>query len=239
MPITLPNTNGNTTENSPICRSSRVLYRIRLQMSRPKLSVPSGCSGLNGGWNASPRLCAIGSYGVRSGAAIATRTTSPNSTRPASSVALSPTFWSRSAKLSGSAGATSDGKRPVSTCSVIRHAWIEKRIRQIYDQIDDDHQHRADDCDGLHDGIVATGNRREEQLANAGHGEDRFNHQRSTHQKSELHAEDRNRGQERVAQGVPHEHQSVGQSFGARRAHEIRTRRQNDLAPQVADEHRR
>src|SRR6266849_1268586 len=155
MPTRLPNTNGNRTEIRPICRSSRVLYAIRLHTSRPKLSVPRMWLGLSGGRKPSSSFCTIGSYGVSSGAAIATRMTTASSTRPARRVTLRPTFCSRMVKPSCSTGATLDIALRLRTVSLIRHPWIEKRVGQVDGQIDDDHQHRADDHDRLHDGIIA------------------------------------------------------------------------------------
>ena len=118
---------------------------------------------LKGGWNASSSFCTIGSYGVSSGAQMATSTTSASSTRPANSVWLRPIFCSRMVKLSCSAGWPIRGCSPASsTLSLIRHPWIEKRIRQIDHQIDDDHQDGADDRDRLYHRVVAAGNGRKQ-----------------------------------------------------------------------------
>src|SRR5439155_13794426 len=179
------------TETRPICRSSCVLYTMRLHTSRPKLSVPRMCLALSGGWNASSSFCAIGSYGVSSGAPMAASTTSVSSIRPASRVGLRPIFCSRMVKPSCSTGATRGRLRRVSrTLSLIRHPRIEERIRQIYDQIDDDHQDRADHCDRLYDGIIAARNRREQQLAHAWHCKDRFDDQRAADEETELQPKD-------------------------------------------------
>src|SRR6266567_2517192 len=183
MPIKLPKRNGNATENSPIWRSRRVLQTMRLQTSRPKLSVPSGWPGLSGGLNASARFWTIGSYGVSSGAHSATRMTNASSSRPASSVGFRPIFWSRMLKLRPSRGASAGRTRPrSSTCSLIRHPRIEERIRQIDDQIDDDHHERADDRDCLHYRIIAAGDRGHQELTHARYREDRFDHERAAHQ---------------------------------------------------------
>src|SRR5713226_2986242 len=167
MPDRLPNTNGNSTEISPIWRSSRVLHTIRLHTSRPKLSVPKMWFGLNGGWNPSSSFCMIGSYGVSNGAQSATRSTTASSARPARRVGLRPIFCSRIVKPSCSTGATWGIALCFRTVSLIRHPRIEKRVRQIDHQIDDDHQDRADDHDRLHHGIIAAGDRGKQQLAHA------------------------------------------------------------------------
>src|SRR5215216_770851 len=117
--------------------------------------------GLNGGLNASSSFCAIGSYGVSSGAATAARMTSASSPRPATRVQLSPTFCNRMPKPSCNTGARGVARPASSTCSLIRHSRIEKGIREVYDEIDDDDQRRAHHCNRLDDGIIAAGNRSE------------------------------------------------------------------------------
>src|SRR5437868_9553076 len=127
----------------------------------------------------------MGSYGVSSGAAIAARMTTASRMSPASKVALRPTFCSRMLKPTRSTGATCG---LASTCSLIRHPWIEKRVRQIDQEIHQDYEQRGDDDDRLDDGIVATGHRREQQLAYTWYGEYCLDDQGTANQKAELHA---------------------------------------------------
>src|SRR2546430_798653 len=155
MPRRLPKTNGNVTESKPICKSSRVLYAMRLQMSRPKLSVPRMWSGLKGGRKASVKRCSRGSYWVRSGAAIAMSTTIPSSTRPIASVRST---WIRRARVTGvncASGTISGRAGPAPKAfSLIRDSRIEERVGQVHHEVHDDHQDRADHGDGLHDRVV-------------------------------------------------------------------------------------
>src|ERR1700716_1745062 len=127
--------NGKSTEKRPICRSSRVLYAIRLQMSRPKLSVPRMWPGLNGGRNESVNSCAIGSYGVSRGAAIATRTTRPRSPRPVISVGLSPIVRART---TGATRVSCVDPTPIAF-SLIGDSRIEERVGKVDDEVHDDH----------------------------------------------------------------------------------------------------
>src|SRR5262245_5533995 len=234
MPMKPPNRNGKSTETRPICKSSRVLYTIRLQISRPKLSVPSGWFGLNGGWKASSSRCMMGSYGVNSGAMMATAMTAASSSKPASRVGLSPTFCRRMRTPRRRTGTARGGAR---TCSLIGHARIEERVRQVHEEIHQDDQHRADDGDRLDDRIVAAGDGGKQQLPRARDGEDRLDHEGAADQEAKLQAENRHRREECVAQHVTNQHYALLQSLGARGADEIGRRSDDDLAAQVADEH--
>src|ERR1700694_1206523 len=159
--------NGNSTDKRPICRSSRVLKAMRLQMSRPKLSVPRMWPGLNGGRNDSVNCCAIGSYGVSRGAAIATRTTRPRSPRPVISVELSRIFRAR---ITGVTRVSCTGPTP-RAFSLIRHSRIEEGVGEVDDEVDDDDQDRTDHGDGLHDGVVARRDGLDQELPRSGQRE--------------------------------------------------------------------
>ena len=76
-------------------------------------------------------------------------------------------------------------------------------------------------------------------MAQSWHGEHRFDHERAAYQEAELQAKDGNGRQQRVAQHVLQEHQPVGQPLGARCAHKVGAHGDDDLAAQVADQHRR
>src|SRR5207248_3062607 len=198
MPIRLPKKNGNSTEMSPICRSRRALYAIRLQMSRPKLSVPSTWPGLSGGRNASVKRCSIGSYGVRSGAKIAASTTIVSSTTPVTKAGLSWVLRRRTAMSIGF-GATTGSAPPSSALSLIRDPRVEDRVGKVDDEVDQDHEECADHRDGLHDGVVPPADGRDQELSRARDREHCLDDDRAADEEAELQTEDRD-GRE---QGVP------------------------------------
>src|SRR5438876_12270615 len=139
--------------------------------------------------NSSFKLCSIGLYGVSSGAPMAARTTSASKSSPVSSSGLSPIFCRRMLKLRRSIGWISGSSRVFSAFSLIRHPRVEERIRQVYGQIDDNHQDGTDDGDRLHDGVIAARDGCEQQMSHPRHREHGLDDERAAHQETELEPE--------------------------------------------------
>src|SRR5829696_6361101 len=154
-------------------------------MSRPKLSVPNGCSGL-GGCKGMPNPS--GEYGMTKGPTIATRVMTSKSAAPVTSVPLTrlPLFLApRGVTDSVVAGATT-AVVPL----VIRHPRVEEgvsHVRQKVDRNDEDRHHQGD---GLDDRIVSGLNRGNHQESEPRNCEDRFDDDCAADQEAQVDAED-------------------------------------------------
>jgi peptide/nickel transport system permease protein len=86
--VGLPINNGNTTENSAICRSIVAAAMVRESMSRPNWSVPNGCTH-DGGAVSAAKSKASGSCGATSPGASPQTSSNASSASPVSSGAFS------------------------------------------------------------------------------------------------------------------------------------------------------
>src|SRR3989441_12247093 len=118
------------TEMSPVCSEMRDPKRMRVNRSRPRMSVPNQCRAL-GGFKPSTAFISSGSHGVSRGAATAAAI-SPARMMPPSS-ALFDRRNRRNASPHGERGAA----RPRAWALVEADARIEVGIRKVHDQIDD------------------------------------------------------------------------------------------------------
>src|SRR4029453_11667518 len=173
----------------------RLPQMIRLSTSRPKRSVPSGCSGSprsiqTGGIDFLMMSPSVGLCGARAGAKTAVATRAPRIT-PANQ---------------GSRRLRSD----------MPDSWVEVAVQQVHHQVAGEvegtqHQHA-----GLDDGVVARGDRFEDQPPEAGPGEHGLGDHRPA---QELHEEEDGEGddrQQRVPQSVLPEDDLLGQPLEPR-----------------------
>src|SRR5690348_16680053 len=70
--------------------------------------------------------------------------------------------------------------------SLIAHPWIEERIGEVDDEVDDDDEGGGDHRDCLHDGVIPGIDGREDQLPHPRNREDRLNDHRAADQCAEL-----------------------------------------------------
>src|ERR1700722_4418863 len=131
-------------------------------MSRPKLSVPKG-NAADGGRKRNRTFIADGSTLVRKGAKIAASAKSKTSTRPIRNNGCAASPRNKTNRLRGaSVPATAPTAR-----SVIPHARVEHRVKQIDRQVYDDKREAVDEHHALHQGIVARQNALDHKAANA------------------------------------------------------------------------
>src|SRR3989454_628179 len=200
-PSSVPSVPATPMATSETTSEIRLPQMMRLSTSRPKRSVPSGCSGLPpsiqiGGVDFLMRWPPVGLGGARDGADTAA-TTSAARTRPANH---------------GSRRLRGDMANP----------RVEVAVEQVHAQIAGEiegaqHQHA-----GLHDGVVARGDGLEDQPPQPRPREDGLRHYRAA---EELHEQEDGEGDDRqqgVAQAVLPEHHLLVQPLEPRELDVIR-----------------
>src|SRR5262245_53653849 len=120
----------------------------------------------------------MGSYGVSSGAAIATNTTIASKMRPPSRVRLSAIWCNRRGKPTLRGAERLRATLGSRTFSLIGHARIQHRVREIDQQIDENDHDCGDDSDRLDDRVIATRDGCEQQLTEARDGKHGLDNQR-------------------------------------------------------------
>src|SRR6266849_857845 len=190
---------------------------IRLNMSRPKLSVPKGCAA-EGGESTAVKSMATGSAGAMRRA----KTPAASMSRMATS-ASAPRGCAR-ANDSSPRAERRKGAFPVVTSSAdmpglaVADARIEHRVEQVDGEI---HQHgnRGDEHDqALHQSEVVARHRLDEELAQAVEVEHLLGHHQAADEEGDFQPDDRRGRQERVAQRVAADDDALAHAFGARRA---------------------
>ena len=92
-------------------------------------------------------------------------------------------------------------------------------VEQVDDEVDDDDDRRDQQDAALQRRIVAPADRLDQPFADAGPGEDRLGEHGARHQRADLQADDRDDGDERVAQRVHADDAEAAQALGACGAH--------------------
>src|SRR5712691_7530138 len=154
---------------------------MRLQMSRPRLSVPSQYAAL-GGLMRAPRMVSSVACGAMRSAKTAITSMATTMTAP-----KAPSGFRRANRTS--AGLVAD-------------AGIEDGIERVHGQIHEDDGGHDDEVDALDDGIVALGDRLEEEAAHAGQPKDRLDDDGTAEDLRDLDAEHGEDGNEGVLQAM-------------------------------------
>src|SRR5438309_7255816 len=180
-------------------------------MSRPSESVPSQCSG-DGGRSREPSSCASGSYGAMSGAKAAN----------SANVAIS----AIAATLSGFAriGARATRRRPrtgSATALATLRPRVEPEIRDVDHQIRERVDDRREQGDAEHRREVQRHRRCRRITAQTRPAEDRLGEHGAREKAPESQPDDRDGRNERVAQPVAKDHESLLKALGARGPHVV------------------
>src|SRR2546422_80839 len=209
-PSSVPSVPATPMATSETTSEIRLPQMMRLSTSRPKRSVPSGCSGLPpsiqiGGIDFLMRSPSVGLWGARYGANTAA-TTSAARTRPANH---------------GSRRLRGDMANP----------RVEVAVEQVHAQIAGEiegaqHQHA-----GLHDGVVARGDGLEDQPPQPRPREDGLRHHRAA-EELHTHEPEPDRGHRLPEQGEPARRGAQPPAAAHRRVHAERD------ADEHAQEHR-
>src|SRR5215212_7429989 len=184
---------------------------MRDSTSRPSESVPSRCPAVPGGANVAAKSVWSGAYGASTGANTATRTATTRTTRPVS--ASGARSSRRSTRLRRGALTPVGGRSATAASTVVMlapsrrfsgdaDAWVDDRVEQVHEQVDDDVRRRRHQHDSLDHRVVALEDRVDRQLAEAGQTEDPFGDDGAGDQRAELQADDRDDDDQAVAQGV-------------------------------------
>src|ERR1700733_1361321 len=201
----------------------------RESTSRPRPSVPSknpaSASGKPIGGNvAANRFCASGSCGAISGANTA-RTISNRMKPPATTTLGSPSRRRAVDGGFGSAGAD-DVVEVGDQCSTspalrVPQARIERCHREICPDIDQDEDQSEQQDQTLDQREIAVDDRVDGEIADARIGEDALNDHRAADQEGELHAGERQRRADRVAQRLLQHQAQFAKALDPRQQHVI------------------
>src|SRR5258708_30284996 len=148
---------------------------VRDRTERPSAGVRSQCAAL-GGEGSRNELVEIGSKGLISGARIATAT--KNSTTKAPTMAPRRLTRRRKARRqggdSGAAMAVVSGETAVMASSSRSgaQARVDEEISEVGEQVQEDIRRRGEQDDALDHGVVAVEHGIDDELAEAGNGED-------------------------------------------------------------------
>src|SRR5581483_2375779 len=145
----------------------------RASTSRPRSSVPNQCSA-DGGLRTSDQLVAMGSKGAISGAKTASKRKIARTIRPTTApLRLNRRRSARRAGLSSSSCApASEALKVASTIASAPQSGIDEDIGDVGDQVQRDVDRRGYQHHALHHGVVAVEHGIDDQLAEAGNGED-------------------------------------------------------------------
>src|SRR5919197_1539268 len=204
---------------------------MRERMSRPKLSVPSRCSG-PGGSRKSAKLVATGLYGAMTPAKSAARTITMMSTAPAV-----PSGRRRMKSRTNRANrrrpvsaryrlrATSSASRVIAVIRLARSSvpdpGVEHDVEHVHDEVDEDEDHREQQHQRLDQRVVTVSDRLDEELAEPVEVEDLLGHDEPADEERELERDDRDDREQRVAQRVPDDDEALAYALRPRRAHVI------------------
>src|SRR5262252_10292960 len=178
VPTMTPTPVASRTDKHPTQSEMRDPYRIRLRISRPRLSVPRGWVQL-GGWRRSASATVSGSYGASTPAPAALRMSARRIT--ADTIPSGLRLASRSQWESQRAPSLCRWRR-VSLATrggpkgdlLIPDSGVKPRIGNVHQQIHDDQDYGEEQDVGLYLRIVAKPNRGEHQKANAWEGKERL-----------------------------------------------------------------
>src|ERR1051326_5984152 len=179
------------TATSPTCIEMRAAYSRRVQMSRPKLSVPIKLAAEGGNICASDSR--VGSYAESSG---------PNSARPTRTSNIDPPRiaprWRNRRRPSTAPGSRTlpsplpTGSAGASTTELaIADPRVDPGISQVHQQVEHHIERGDDQHDSLDDGKVAVAQPLHQQPANPLARKHRLDHHRVGDQEAGLHAQQR------------------------------------------------
>src|SRR5215471_3101505 len=221
-PETTPRMNESTTTQIPTTSDSRAPYTTRLSTSRPTSSVPNQCVAL-GRLRRTATSIRAGSPAMN-GASTATTEIATMITAPASVILRRDNRESHRgiARDSRVASASSIGRlagsltamRTAPDCSPVLHARIDHEVREVDREVNEHGHARDAQYDALDDGIVTSQYGRDDESSETGDVEDRLDDDGPRQQYGEADADDRDRRNERVAEGMLVDDQALAQSFG-------------------------
>src|SRR2546427_3780144 len=105
--------------------------------------------------------------------------------------------------------------------SAIPDTRVEPRVAEVDQHIDHDEDHGVEQHEVLHDDDVALDHRDHERAPQPRHPERLLDRHRAAEHEAQEHAGDRDDGQQRVGQRVPHHDDPLAQSLRPRRPHEV------------------
>src|SRR5712664_3205946 len=169
-PSSVPSVPATPMATSETTSEIRLPQMIRLSTSRPKRSVPSGCSGLpcsiqRGGIDFLTRSPSVGLWGARYGANSAVTTRAPRMTQ--------------------------ENQGSCRLRAVMANPRVEIAVEQVHAQIAGEIERAQHQHAGLHDGVVARGDRLEDQPPEPRPREDGLRHHRAA---EELHEQEDGEG---------------------------------------------
>src|SRR5579883_1146455 len=224
-------------ESRPTIRETWPPNMARASWSRPTSSVPKGCArlGLAKVSLTLRTLTALGLTRQRKGPTKQKRKSSSRKAAPPTAVRLRikrskmMRAWLRrfctSSAVSARKGSTSSSielvcrRSEMSTAGSfplgVANTWVEDPVENISDQIKGDDKEGAQDKHGQQDRIIAGLQRLEEEQAHARPGKDALGNCSAAGYCAKVEGDDRDQGDEGVAQGMPDKHAHRADAFGA------------------------
>src|SRR5882672_5682484 len=189
-PPRLPRANEIATAETAIARSSRAATMTRLRISRPIWSVPNQCRHVGGSSLRAVSLSS-GSCGASHGPASAS-TTSTRERPEATSVT----------------GLSARTCRAWRTSGLDPHTSVDQPVQEVDPEVQQHVHRRHHEHEALHRRVVRGDQRLERVGADARPREDLFDEHVGAEQEREDHAEQRDDGEQRVAERVGDEHRA-------------------------------
>src|SRR5512138_2323318 len=197
----------------------RAPQTTRAKVSRPRSSVSNGCASV-GALRTSFQSVCNGSTRAIHGAPSAMATKSTTTTAPmADAGRRRATRHARRRRGTGSTVRVGSSAPAVAVVLGITRApadanpRIEKRVGDVYQQVDQHVRAGREEYDPLDERIVAREHRLDDEPAEAGHDEDLFGDNRAAHERAHLQPEDRDDRDEAVADGVAEHDDAAGEPF--------------------------
>src|SRR5574341_2322281 len=197
MPIIIASPVPTSTAPNPTATETREPYTMRLNISRPMLSVPIRCWSDEPCKRSSPLPVSYG-YGAICSAKIAAMKSArtrnaPNvpsgfmRTNRAIARRAPPLLRARSTWVSGiAAGAVTRSAIELMLASTVSNLWIQPRVEDINQQVGKNDHRRKNEDDRLHDRIIAIVDRVEQIASHSWDDENAFEHDRAADHNGEL-----------------------------------------------------
>src|SRR5215470_985515 len=193
---------------------------IRLRISRPRLSVPSGWVQL-GGWRRSASATVSGSYGASTPAPAALRMSARRitaDTTPSGCRLATRSQWEsqrdpslcRWRRVSLAARGSTKGDL------LISDSGVKPRIGNVHQHIHDDQDCGEEQDVGLDLRIVPKADRGEHQKADAWQGKEGLQNDRPSQERAQLGTQNGDHGDHRILQRMLIHHEGFPQALGAR-----------------------
>src|ERR1051326_1447370 len=153
-----PTTNAIATDTTDTCSDSRAPNTIRLRMSRPNVSAPSGNAQLGPAIRLEPTICS----GLRSGSRSAVRASSTNTVTMTRPIAAA---WLPNSRR----GNAPTGARRLSVAPLgVANPGIEEAIEHVHQRVGGDEQRCDHEHSALDERVVALIDRVEQHAPDAG-----------------------------------------------------------------------